>query len=611
MASFELTEVRLENLRGYYNARLSLTADRILIVGPNNSGKTSVLRLLNWALNELDVDALERNEPPPSDQLEFLLPARDARHRARRLALEVHVTDGRSWSKFGCNDNGKTTLRLNVRMTPQRTVYAALGSATRGEKPLSDPNAVELLRRLRDEIHFIHIPSFRDVRSERFSSTLSEAVHRRVEARAFHSGQGGAPAEYRRVSEAFGSLQDVMLELSRPLWDDVKPLLPPGMARDASIELSCDSEDLLRFLESQLRLRITTGDHDSKSVPLRELGSGLQSLLDLAIQESEVPEEKPVVIAAEEPEAFLHPSAQRTISMRLLDHEAIDKAIVTTHSPIVIEEAAFGDVVLCRDHKFYEPAGVAASEREDINTALLSGFGAEMMFARSVILVEGEGDRQFFERLRRRLSAHDPEGEVDLCFVVPVGGKAGFAPWIRMLQAYGNASDRPIRWLVVADGDASTDVLRAFRDAGLSMKQEVLEALGDVTAAKNEGDISAWRFAVDDVNRTAREEGVQLHLLSLDLEEAALGAAGDESVERIKGLIDLSHVADRKGLLNALGAKGFGNGEGRKDPWMRGLVGEELEPKEISADVTSVLRLWFGGAMEEKKVTRILTEWMS
>ena len=121
-----------------------------------------------------------------------------------------------------------------------------------------------------------------------------------------------------------------------------------------------------------------------------------------------------------------HPAAQRLVSHRLLSSTDDGRQVLlTTHSPVVVEEAGFGDVVLCRSHEFYEPNEQSEPTRADINTALLNGFGAEMVFGRAVLLVEGEGDRLFFERLRRRLARLDMSGQTDSCFVVPVCYRMG------------------------------------------------------------------------------------------------------------------------------------------------------------------------------------------
>ncbi len=48
MADVELSGVRVERLRGFNTCELDLGGDLVLIVGPNNAGKTSLLRILHW-----------------------------------------------------------------------------------------------------------------------------------------------------------------------------------------------------------------------------------------------------------------------------------------------------------------------------------------------------------------------------------------------------------------------------------------------------------------------------------------------------------------------------------------------------------------------------------
>lgn len=201
MATVSLKGVSIENLRGYYSATLQFDRPRTLLVGPNNSGKTSILRLLNWVTNEIGDDLISQRRQLSVDEEQLLLPARDARHRARRFILHVNVSDARSWPKFRSDGYGNTSLRVNIRLTPLPTVYLALGNPRRGESVESDPNAIELLSRLRTAVKFLHIPSFRDAKSERFESTLQDALRTRIEASALHAAAAGAPKEHRIVAK--------------------------------------------------------------------------------------------------------------------------------------------------------------------------------------------------------------------------------------------------------------------------------------------------------------------------------------------------------------------------------------------------------------------------
>lgn len=77
--------VQIENLRGFRSALLAVEQSVVLLVGPNNSGKTSLLRLLDWALNAADKTVLTGGRPLNGGECDLFIPARDTRGGARRL----------------------------------------------------------------------------------------------------------------------------------------------------------------------------------------------------------------------------------------------------------------------------------------------------------------------------------------------------------------------------------------------------------------------------------------------------------------------------------------------------------------------------------------------
>jgi hypothetical protein len=589
----ELRFIQIENLRGFRDATLPLGDGLTLLVGANNSGKTSVLRILHWILNEADEATLMGEAELNEDALRLLLPARETRNAARRLTLGIRVLDGRRRSRFHCIGD---VAHLRVGMKLPGNVRLNVGPPRRSETADRD-NALPLLQELRNEVAFSLVPASRDARSQSFTAAFRSAVLAKLQERAVHSGRSGAPAEYRKIKRALDEIRDVADSLVLPLWDEVNGALPPGMAASAEISTDLEPRTLVSWIADRTSLRITTGDHDQSHVQPDQVGSGLQSLLELALQQTRaVPDNVERIIAVEEPEAFLHPSAQRTLA-RIVSADAPGKRLVSTHSPILVEEARFGETVLVRDHRFYPPAPVADDARDAINTALLAGAGAEMAFARSVLLVEGDGDAAFYETLRRRLARASADGRVDQLVVVGVGSKTAFAPWLRMLSSYGSESDRPIRWLIAADGDAATQVRRAHSDAGLRLSIRLRNAL---TAAANERpnpSRDVFTAATEAANAVARQTGAALHLSPIDLEHAALLGCNDDDAASLAGVLN-APVFTRNELEAWL--------RNRKAPYRRSALASAMPWEKVSGDTRTVLRRWLEPVMSRQLAQRLV-----
>jgi AAA domain/AAA ATPase domain len=601
--SVQLLGVEVENLRSFDHAELRFDRPVTLLVGPNNSGKTSILRMLDWSLNGR-IGEFE-GEPMAPGVVEFLRPARKSAKRARRMTLLVRVTDGRRHARFKCEE-GVARLRIGLRVSPEPRIRVNLGPPTKSEGGSKDVDAYELLEELRREIHFRLIPATRDASSNSFATSLQDSIVRRLDS-GTATARGGTKAGYRAVSDALKSVRGVAEDLVKPLWADMEATLPPGMAQTGRIEVHAQPADLVEWIASVLRLRLSTGAHDSNLVRPTEVGSGLQSLLELSLAQAESDEtagEK--ITALEEPEAFLHPAAQRTLARQLF--RAIEgRRIVSTHSPILVEEAQPGDVVLVHEHQFNHPSPQPDKKREEINNSLLTHYGAEMLFSSGVLLVEGESDREFFEGLRRRFAAYDPSGRLDKLIVAPTGSKDRFGPWIRLIRSYRTGPNPPLSWLAVVDGDAPQSIRRAFRDARVAIAPLVKTRLNELAAANGGTDRQARLDAARKVNISARTNGVRLAICSGDLEWAMLSSVSDGTASRIASAMDLNYK-NAFDLASALGTKHSSTPGKLKEPWRRAVVARELPLGELSDDALSILKRWFRQVMSAKAVSGIIDD---
>ena len=122
--------------------------------------------------------------------------------------------------------------------------------------------------------------------------------------------------------------------------------------------------------------------------------SGLKQLTTFSVAMQSLTQTPGTLLLVDEPELSLHPQAQRALMTRLEAHSG--QSIVATHSPdilvrtdlrrvIRLERAAAGTVA-------HQASGISDLEERRLARYVSSGLG-EAFFARTVLLVEGPGDR--------------------------------------------------------------------------------------------------------------------------------------------------------------------------------------------------------------------------
>lgn len=595
---FTVQKLEIQNLRNFEYALLDLSSKRLVLLGGNNSGKTGALLLLNWVFNICDEFLLEDRRTISDQEKILLIPARNTKKKARRITLHLRFQDGRTARKYraGGHPDADVQLRLSYRVTPRQRIIARLGPARKGEPVKSHPKAIELFKLLRSKIDFHLIPSFRDAGSGRFADVFKQSVHAPIADRLTHKTVGGTREEYRKVKAWLKRLEKITETSTDALVSTMKQFLPPGLAKDLVISFDADHEKTAEWMAKNTKLRISTGDHDSLMVDQTSVGSGLQSLLYAAIiQESLKGEKKKIFLAFEEPEAFLHPSAQRIVARQMLDLEGVNKIIITTHSPIIVEEAQYRDLCVVRDGRFY--SGPRVDERTNsLFSSLMTGHGIEMMFGASILLVEGEGDRQFFEKLRRRLAKFHGRGLADQLYVAPVGGNNRFSPWLQLLMSFSAGSDPMYSWLVVADNDASTAVRKGCEDANIPIEAGLMKHFHKVSSV-DPIDTVNWRAAAEKLNFEAKKENNRIRLLPGDLEYSALQNIDWQYLSLLRRQIfgENSPYLTKEAFIKKLGSKGIDGKKGnnlRKEPWIRGFIGETIPVQMLSPSISDVLKTW-------------------
>jgi AAA ATPase domain len=196
------------------------------------------------------------------------------------------------------------------------------------------------------------------------------------------------------------------------------------------------------------------------SDPESALGAGASRALALGVLElygdPELwPPDKPVLLALEEPEAGLHPAAQRQVarSLRTLSRKSGLQAIIVTHSPTMIDAVPMAAIRLVRAE--LDP-DLGATSRIYLPTDLAEiaeAVGArpsDVLLADHFVIVEGPSDVDVFKSWARKLSI---EIESSRTVLVSADGwnKAEVVARLARLAYPGSRID------VIVDGGESTN----------------------------------------------------------------------------------------------------------------------------------------------------------
>lgn len=378
----ERTAVRLSRIVVENHSRISNLDIRVdnhlVIVGANDVGKTSLLRLLNLLLGSSTAqlyatlgqgDLRDQGKPllvsaslvdfEDSDRTLFhreidINPADKSESLVVRLEVTIDPDDDDSvvinrWSPGRGEVRALTREQLDAfgwrYLTASRGTSAALLDGTNGAIPV-------LLRAVQDELG--------DER-ETFGTLLQ----------TFNEKLG--------ASEALTGLREsIAKHLSSSMPRSVK-------TGDLWIRTTADPDESV--LEN---VSLYMAQPDSTFTPLSEQSDGIRQLMTMTL--FDLAQGAANVIAIDEPELHLHPLSQRTVA-RLLQTRTTQKVLVT-HSPYVVQRFDPTEVVaVSPDGRCaqIDPAKFTVNERTQAHW--WSPKMLEALTARIAILVEGVADR--------------------------------------------------------------------------------------------------------------------------------------------------------------------------------------------------------------------------
>jgi len=441
---------------------VDLPGQFLALSGPNNSGKSNLLRALNLLFNrqtepgeayswqrdfpvqlqhERDASSTQQGERETVVEATFELRPEDDRRfierveGSRGLEDQLRTDTVRFRSRFG--ERGRRNFIIGVRRTP-----------------LTGDLADWFFQALRRKIAYVYVPAQKDMRALIGDDVLPAITEATRDA-------WGAGPDFARLRNQF---RDVADELTQTYEE---------MMESAAGSIQGDFDLLDEDLTAAFTVRGTEEPltpsflvDDGVSTDLLRKGAGTQNrvivfLLDYIAYKRYVTsrsEKTQTVFALEEPESFVHPGAQGKLAAALRVIADKHQMLITTHSVNLLDP----------DHPSSNVLLDRSATRDLLMTRLVdTGPGHELLpfrellgdwaiapdlDSRYVVLIEGKLDKQYLERFCEEFTKRGTNPLRVGAQFYQVGTKDALKMHAKFVSLFG------VRFFIVADGDCEPDL---------------------------------------------------------------------------------------------------------------------------------------------------------
>lgn len=488
-----LTNIRISNFRSLESIDLCLGKTNILI-GQNNCGKSNFLKAIdlalggNSAISEDDVYIAE-GERLAHDKvatIDILL-----RPVSQEEVVQKVFTD--FWTSV-FTDTWITTDETNGDFVGIRTIIQF--DLRRNDYSLVRKPIVEWNTSIANAIVGRKKPFGSDI-ADFLTSFYMDAHRDAVEDlrnRKSYFGKATSPNDLPEelVLELEGQLNAVNSEIVKNI-----PALQQTTERLESIgktigapASTVEIEPLARRISDLHKgMDIVFKDGPSAKFSISQHGMGTRSWISFltlgayvdwhsaSVKADDAEAENYVMLTMEEPEAHLHPQAQRQLYSQILSFSG--QKVISTHSPSILAQADLSDIIHFEknsgktkavhfDATSYGPEELNRIQREVINTR------GELLFSNAVILCEGITEEQALPLYFKEYFGN----EAIACGVNIIGiGGQNYKTFLNLIK------DFKITWFIFSDGEAGT--VRTVKNAISVVTAVAVEILKNVVILDN------------------------------------------------------------------------------------------------------------------------------
>lgn len=422
----KVTQVDVKGYRSIRQLSTRLGTGTNSFVGANNVGKSNLMRAIALGFGE-DIDGfdIQRDAPAfqrwgrPTVTLWFRLenPDRQEKRLLQHVgAVEEKVRPG----KPHYADDLVIGLRVKYSKSGREEYLVTKGA---GDRHLPEEEQTKVISLLRKNVRFVLVRSGEDLAGF-LQGRFTEVLHG-----VLAEADSNAMTQARDLRSQYQA--ELVSTLLQPLADRVLEELGDIAPEISGIELVAAVPDVEETIRSAA-IRLT----DTAATSLAEKGTGIRGgLLVAMLRYLAEASKRSLVLAVEEPESFLHPTAQQAIRADLegLAERGDVTLLITTHSPFVVSAAEPAQVFMVR--KDAEGATscapgdgqplMASVVRELFDNSMAAGTISEALAidipesCSAIVVVEGLTDVAY---LTRAAELHGLEACLDQVYFDAAGG---------------------------------------------------------------------------------------------------------------------------------------------------------------------------------------------